>query len=292
MAHDVFISYSDQDKPIADAVCAALEATGVRCWIAPRDILPGELRANAIVQAISTSRIMVLVFSAHSNSSEDIGRELNLASDAELVILPFKIEDIEPEPGKKYYLARTHWLDAMNPPTEEQIARLVQRVASILQLALPPSIARPAPARPTPARPARRRLPMVVLAGVLLVLAVGAAAYYFRVLRPQAGAETGAIAGTWAGTVTLGIFPEKLSLTVFPTCRKGEVCATFNNTSLPCSGELILSQVVSGMFTFQEGNTQGNCGTAQTQIQARPDGTLLYLRQGSQGQIRGYLARQ
>src|SRR5713101_8280389 len=41
MAHDVFISYSSKDKPVADAVCAGLEGRGIRCWAAPRDILPG-----------------------------------------------------------------------------------------------------------------------------------------------------------------------------------------------------------------------------------------------------------
>jgi hypothetical protein len=41
MARDVFISYSSKDKPTADAVCATLEANGIRCWIAPRDVVPG-----------------------------------------------------------------------------------------------------------------------------------------------------------------------------------------------------------------------------------------------------------
>ena len=41
MAHDIFISYAHQDRTIANAVCATLEAHGIRCWIAPRDILPG-----------------------------------------------------------------------------------------------------------------------------------------------------------------------------------------------------------------------------------------------------------
>lgn len=40
-AHDVFISYSSKDKPVADATVAVLEANGIRCWIAPRDIRPG-----------------------------------------------------------------------------------------------------------------------------------------------------------------------------------------------------------------------------------------------------------
>jgi TIR domain len=37
-AHDVFISYSHEDKPVANATCAVLERNRVRCWIAPRDV--------------------------------------------------------------------------------------------------------------------------------------------------------------------------------------------------------------------------------------------------------------
>src|SRR3989337_1405691 len=132
MAHDVFISYSSKDKPIADGICASLEADGIRCWIAPRDIAPGEDWPTAITKAISESAVMVLVFSASSNSSADVGREIILAANRNLVIIPFKIENIEPEPGKQYYLARTHWLEAMNPPTRQQIQSLVKIVTSII----------------------------------------------------------------------------------------------------------------------------------------------------------------
>ena len=106
MTYDVFISYSTKDKPIADAICANLETVGVRCWIAPVGYRPGGRLADAVTRAISISRIMVLVFSANSNSSEDVSRELFLAANSKLVIIPFKIENIEPEPGKQYYLAR------------------------------------------------------------------------------------------------------------------------------------------------------------------------------------------
>jgi hypothetical protein len=132
MAHEIFISYSSRDKPIADAICANLEANGLHCWIAPRDIAPGEDWPAAISKAITKSCVMVLVFSASSNASEDVSRELMLAAKNKLVIIPFKIENIEPEPGKDYYLARTHWLDAINPPTQEQIQELVNRVEMLV----------------------------------------------------------------------------------------------------------------------------------------------------------------
>ena len=118
MAHDVFISYSSMDKPIAYGICANLEASGVRCWIATRDIAPGEDWPTAISNAITQSRAMVLVFSSNSNSSAHVSRELVLAANSKLIIIPFKIENVEPGPGLQYYLASTHWLDAMNPPTK------------------------------------------------------------------------------------------------------------------------------------------------------------------------------
>ena len=132
MAHDIFISHSSKDKPIADGICANLEAAGLRCWIAPRDIAAGEDWPTAITTAISHSRVMVLIFSASSNASEDVGREIILAANHKLVIIPFMIDNTEPEPGKQYYLARTHWLEAMNPPTKAQIKILVERVKAIV----------------------------------------------------------------------------------------------------------------------------------------------------------------
>ena len=52
MPHDVFISYSSKDKNVADAVCAVLERNGIRCWVAPRDVIPGIVWGTAIVGAI------------------------------------------------------------------------------------------------------------------------------------------------------------------------------------------------------------------------------------------------
>jgi hypothetical protein len=57
MAHDVFISYSNQDKAVADAVCAMLEASKIRCWIAPRDVPPGQPWPAAIIRARRRKKI-------------------------------------------------------------------------------------------------------------------------------------------------------------------------------------------------------------------------------------------
>ena len=151
MAHDVFISYSYKDKPIADAICTNLEVAGVRCWIAPRDMIPGEQGPEAISRAISQSRLMVMVFSADSNTSVDVYRELFLAASNNVVIIPFRIEQVEPEPRKGYILAGAHWLDAMNPPTQEQVDVLVKSVKSFLKK---PELPKPVGVIPVIAEPA------------------------------------------------------------------------------------------------------------------------------------------
>jgi hypothetical protein len=143
MAHDIYISYSSKDKSVADALCANLESAGLRCWMAPRDIMPGDDWPTAISMAISHSRIMVLVFSSNANSSDQVSREILLAANNKLVIIPFKIDNIEPEPGKQYYLARTHWIDALNPPTQSQIDVLINSVRALVAPSLATEMAPP-----------------------------------------------------------------------------------------------------------------------------------------------------
>lgn len=135
MAHDVFISHSERNKNVALAICAALESMKVRCWIAPRDIRPGEKFGAAIVNAIRNSRIMVVVFSADSNASEHVAREVERAVHSKLIIMPFKIDNVEPTPEMEYFLATSHWLDALSLPMEENIKKLADAVKDVLNAA-------------------------------------------------------------------------------------------------------------------------------------------------------------
>src|SRR4029077_11632103 len=134
MAHDVFISHSSQDKPIADAACAALESVAIRCWIAPRDVQPGRTFAGEINRAIQRSKVMVLIFSAHSNQSEQVLREVQLASNSHLHIVQFRIQDVIPNDDLEYYLSAPHWLDALLPPLENHLERLKSSVKALLQM--------------------------------------------------------------------------------------------------------------------------------------------------------------
>jgi len=125
---DVFVSYSSQDKFIADAVVAAHEQAGIRCWYAPRDIAPGADWADSITKAIHDCSIMVLIFSKEANRSQRVIDEVNYAISQEKPLLPFRIESSNPTGALSLHLSSRHWLDAYESGWETHIERLVKSV--------------------------------------------------------------------------------------------------------------------------------------------------------------------
>ena len=154
MAHDVFISYAHQDRTVANAVCATLEAHGIRCWIAPRDILPGSDWGEAIIDAIQGAKALVLVFSSSSNDSDQIKREVERTVHQGIAVIPFRIEDVLPNKTLEYFISTQHWLDALTPPLEDHMAHLAETITVLLakksgkEKPLPVGGEEPAPSQP------------------------------------------------------------------------------------------------------------------------------------------------
>ncbi len=108
----VFVSHSSLDHETAQTVVDAIESRGGKCWIASRDVLPGANYQQAIVEAINRSIAMVLIFSHNANNSEEILKELSLASRVQMPVFPFRIEDLKPTGAYEYELATRQWIDA------------------------------------------------------------------------------------------------------------------------------------------------------------------------------------
>ena len=133
MVHNVFISYSAADKHIADTVVEGLEGHGIRCWVAPRDILPGGEYGEQIIEGISECQVMVLIFSKHSNSSEQVVREVERAVHAQKIIIPFRIENYQPTGSMEYFLSLPQWMDAYAGSLKLHIEQLAATVRAILE---------------------------------------------------------------------------------------------------------------------------------------------------------------
>lgn len=139
MPHDVFISHAAQDKQVAEAICTALEDQRVECWMAPRDIVPGIHYAEAIVNAISTSRLFVVVLSANAIASNQVSREVERAGAKGIPIVTFKLDALPMTPSLEYFLSQSHWLEALTTPLDSHLRRLTEAVSMLLGSTASPS---------------------------------------------------------------------------------------------------------------------------------------------------------
>ena len=184
MAHDVFVSHSVKDKTIAEAIVARLEADSVTCWITPRDVVPGADWGESIIDAIESSRIMILIFSRNADASPQIKREVERAVNKEVYIIPFRVDDIPPTKSLEYFISTSQWMDAFTPPLERHLDNLAKTVKAVLKTppvtaaeVPPPQPEKPSISKPPiPPSPWRKSIPIAAaIAGLAIV---GGAGWY------------------------------------------------------------------------------------------------------------------
>jgi tetratricopeptide (TPR) repeat protein len=212
----VFISYATTERKQALSVCLALESRGIPCWISSRDVAPGENYQEAIVHSIRSASAMVLVFSRAANSSEEIKKELSLASRYHVPVIALRIEDVEPGDAFAYELSTRQWIDAFEG-WDRSIDALVGRIGQ-LPASTPAAAAMAAPAPRRAAFSSRR--PMAIAAACLFVLAVAAGAWWYRPHSATAHSMTVRLAGFRLLSADL---PATLGATV-----DAELAAAFN----------------------------------------------------------------
>jgi hypothetical protein len=196
MYKKVFISCSSKDAKVASSICHALEGRGHGCWISSRDVTPGENYQGAIVRAITDAGAMVMVFSTNANNSEEIKKELALASQSNLIVIPVRAEDVLPSEDFRYELATRQWIDLFDD-WEQAIETLGRKVDGVIPRTVEPWMCAmemmeahkptPSPFAPKPGKPDKPRdsnpLPKIVI-GTLALLALTVMAGGAWLMRP------------------------------------------------------------------------------------------------------------
>jgi hypothetical protein len=213
----IFISYSSIDQRIAETICDALQSRGYPCWIACRDVGPGENFQEAIVKAIRSAKLMILVFTSNANNSDEIKKEVVLAGRHRVTVVPVRVEDVVPNDALAYEFATRQWIDLFKD-WERNIEQLTLRIASIVT----DGASRPDQGAAVEAKPLRQEavkktsLRPLLLAGLAVIpLVLGGAYVYLRpatsplfsATPPAASASQAAddsewLAATSAGTLT------------------------------------------------------------------------------------------
>ncbi len=132
MSKQVFISHSHSDADVANSICEIIEKQGISCWIAPRDVRPGKIWDDEIVDGIESCKAMIILVSNHSNNSMHVRKEIELALNQKNSIFPVLIQDVEPEKKLKFILTGIHWVNAWKPPLEEHLNELIQALQELL----------------------------------------------------------------------------------------------------------------------------------------------------------------
>ena len=152
---DVFISYHESSAGgLAAQIADTLEAGGITCWYAKRDIPTGGDFARTIPPQIDACKVFLLILNENAQRSKHIESELGLAFSranrgGDITIFPVEIGDFEPESWIRYYLIhaqimKTPVLDA------ERLQEVARRMAKLLDRELKlPTLSKVMP-QPTP----------------------------------------------------------------------------------------------------------------------------------------------
>jgi len=163
----VFLTYSDQDKFIADAIFRHLESNGITCKSSRSSIQTGASQTDAITEVLRGCTAMVLIYSASSGQSEDVIRDVSCAVRSGCAIIPFRLNNASVDKKLEAMLGSVHWLDASEGSLQTNTEALCSYI-KVLQPADTAVTQKPSPVK-TDSTLKKLLLPAVI---IILLLAV------------------------------------------------------------------------------------------------------------------------
>jgi len=220
---DVFLSYASQDAAAADTVVAVLESKGIRCWIAPRDVTPGEFYAGSIVHAIDTTKAIVLILSGSAAASPHVVREVERAASKRHPVISLRLDQAPLPADLEYFLNTSQWLDASGGEINRAMPKLVAAVRVAIEKPATPNVsvvttvAGRSSSTSYPSDNVRSRYQVAIVAATLVAVSIaGLVAYRLWLPGHQVIAPAPAVAAGTPATVTAEpVIPEK-SVAVLP----------------------------------------------------------------------------
>lgn len=105
--YSCFLSYASEDQSFVDRFHDDLEAQGVRCWLAPVDLNPGDRFPQQIEDAIHHHDKLILILSKYALRSGWVEHEVKLARQMEhkgkAILYPICLD-------KAYLSSRADWV--------------------------------------------------------------------------------------------------------------------------------------------------------------------------------------
>jgi protein TonB len=129
---DVFISFAARDRKVAERLLSFLEAEGVSCFFAPRDLEGGSHWHEGLYSAIDECRTVVLVLSSSSSRSQHVLREVDIAVEQRKPVLPIRIDRVAPSGGLGYLLRPFQFMQATRVLDDSELRSLLVAAKRLL----------------------------------------------------------------------------------------------------------------------------------------------------------------
>lgn len=127
MAFRVFVSYSTHDLGLATHVQQMLVASGAQVFVAEYSLPAGAALTPAIVKAIKSCDLFILLWSEHAKKSEWVPQEIGVARGCEKPVIPVLLQPGGEAPG---FLRGLKYLPLFKNPTQA-LAWLRRHVAGL-----------------------------------------------------------------------------------------------------------------------------------------------------------------
>ncbi|HML50645.1 MAG TPA: toll/interleukin-1 receptor domain-containing protein [Propionicimonas sp.] len=111
----LFLSYAAADEEFARSIADELGGYGFRTWFMTRDVRAGSAFTEEIAFAIREADALILLYSFNSARSKGCSRELALADDLDLPVIPIRLDATPLSERFSYLLAGVQWIDWQAP---------------------------------------------------------------------------------------------------------------------------------------------------------------------------------
>jgi TolB-like protein/Flp pilus assembly protein TadD len=149
---EVFISYSREDKDRVLDLASQLRNAGVSIWIDQGGIDGAALWGEAIVNALDSAKVLLLMVSESAVRSHNVAKEVVLASERKGHILPVLLEPTVIPPSLKYPLAGIQQIEYFQGDPGQNLESIVRSLQKLGVEVVPPQPAVTA-AEPSAAQP-------------------------------------------------------------------------------------------------------------------------------------------
>ena len=133
MSAEVFISYASKDRERILDLVDRLDAAGVSVWIDQMGIEGATMWSQEIVAAIRSCKVLILAISENSAGSENVVKEVALASEGRKRILPVYIEQAEIPESMAYQLAgiqRIEFFEGQEDAAQQAVIRALAKLGA------------------------------------------------------------------------------------------------------------------------------------------------------------------